>query len=88
MNLYAVKAGETDWVAAHNAVQALEVYAKEYDLSAADMTDVSVSVVADPDEITVYLDEVDIETEETLTATAAEVMAKMKSPGIVASTNF
>lgn len=87
MKLYEVStSAETDWVAADDEQQARTAYMIEYGLSERDMDGVEISVVEDPASVTVYLDEVDAETEEQAEATAADVMAGMKRPGLVCST--
>jgi len=87
VKLYAIStSAETDWVAADDEQQARTAYMIEYGLSERDMDGVEISLVEDPETITVYLDEVNAETEEQAEATAAEVMAGMKSPGLVCST--
>lgn len=77
---------ETDWIAAHDADEARRCYMREYELDERDMEYVEISLVDDPETVTVYLDEVDAETEEQCTETAAEVMSKMTRAGLVAST--
>lgn len=89
LKLYAIDTqAETDWIAAHSEDEARHLYMLEYGLSDSDMDGVSISIVDDPETVTVYLDEVDIETEETLSITAAEAMSKMTKAGIVASTIY
>jgi len=87
LQLFAIDSGaETDWIAAHTEDEARQLYINEYGLSESDVDDVTIHVVGEPDKITVYSDDIDAETEEPLTATAAEVMSKMTKAGLVAST--
>ena len=87
MKLYAIStSAETDWFAANDEQQARTAYMIEYGLSECDMDGVEVSLVDEPASVTVYLDEVDAETGEQAEATASEVMAGMKRPGLVCST--
>jgi hypothetical protein len=86
LKLWEVYNGETDWVAANDEAEARRVYMHEYELHERDMEGVAISLVADPDAVKVYTDEVNAETEEAVTKTASEVMAEMKWPGIVCST--
>jgi hypothetical protein len=85
MKLFAIETGETDWVAAETAQKARDVYMREYGLGDRDMEGAEIAEV-DPAAVTVYTDEVDVETEEPVVKTAAEVMADMKRPGVVCST--
>lgn len=86
LKLYAINSGEIDWVAANDEAEARRVVINEYGLGDDELDDVPVKLVEDASAVTVYLDEVDAETEEEKTATAEEVMAKMTKPGLVAST--
>jgi len=87
MKLYAIStSAETDWIAADDEQQARTAYMVEYGLSERDMDSVEISLVDEPGSVTVYLDELDAETGEQAEATAAEVMASMKRPGLVCST--
>ena len=86
MRLYEIFSGETDWVVAPDAAAARRCYVLDYGLSECDMDGVDITLVADPSSVVVDTDEVDAETGETRTTTAAEVMAGMTRPGIIAST--
>lgn len=86
LKLYIINSGEIDWVAANDETEARRVLIDEYGLGDDELDDVPVKLVKDASAVTVYLDEVDAETEEEKTATAEEVMAKMTKPGLVAST--
>lgn len=87
MNLYQFSGPETDWVAADTIADAREVLMAHYGITAEDLaiTYDSVKEVDDPASIYVEPEEWcdDHEDED---FTAADVMATMTSPGLVAST--
>ena len=85
MRLYVFENGERDWIAANSDTEARAVYMSEYGLSVRDMEDVKVTEEANPDGVEVYPDGWDYDSEDD-PPTAAEVMAKMKAPGLVCST--
>ncbi len=87
MELFAIATGaETDWVAASDESEARAVYKNHYGLSDRDMEGVEVSQV-DPRTVSVYPDGWDYENDEAEPPTAAEIMATMRGPDLVASTN-
>lgn len=89
LKLYVLElGGEKDWFAAESEEQARKHYAIHYGFNDRDMEDVDAAEVEDPSQVTVYLDEVDTETEEQEETSAEIVMSKMTKPGIVCSTNW
>ena len=78
--------GETDWIAANDDAEARKVYMSHYGLHEADMDGVRHSVETNPDDIEIYTDDHDYEADDPEMPTAADIMAKMKAPGLVAST--
>ena len=88
MKLYVFEGAETDWVAANSESEAREVLKRHYGINDEDIDESCEEIrEADPDATVFETDEVDAVTEETLTITAAEIMAKMKMPGMVSSTS-
>lgn len=87
MKLYQFSGSETDWVAANTEAEAREALRVHYGLSTEDI-DGGYEEIAevDPSGLMFDTDDVDAETEETITVGAAEIMAKMTKPGLVAST--
>lgn len=83
MKLYRFKTDETDWIAADTQEQAVKAYMSEYGLSERDLDGVEIDEW-DPNKIEVYPDGWDYDSDDA-PPTAAEVMADMKSPGLVAS---
>jgi len=77
---------ERDWVAANDEGEARRVYMQHYGLSERDMDGVDISE-ADPSEVEVYPEGWDFDDDEAELPNAAEIMAKMTKPGLVASTN-
>lgn len=85
MKLFRFKSGEIDWVAADTVEQATDAYKREYGLRDRDMDDVQVEEW-DANAVEVYPDGWDYDSDDD-PPTAAEIMATMKRPGLVASTN-
>ena len=86
MKLYAFEtAAETDWIAANTDEEARIAYMGHYGLSERDMDGVDISEV-DPESVELYPDDWDYDDDEAEPPTATEIMAKMKRPGLVAST--
>lgn len=86
LKLFEFRAGETDWVAARSQDQAILVLCDEYGIDFNDLDCTEISEVKDTDQVIVHTDVVDVESEDMLTRTATEVMADMKSPGVICST--
>ena len=87
LKLYVFDSGtEKDWFAAESETEARHLYQIEYDLNDSDMEFLEVGEVEDPEAVTVYLEEIDAETEEQAQTTAAAVMAGMSKGGMVCST--
>lgn len=87
MKLYVFAGDETDWVAANTEAEARDVLKLHYGINDEDI-DGSCEEIreADPASTVFETDEVCAVTEEVVTVTAAEIMAKMKRPGLVSST--
>lgn len=87
MKLFEFSGDETDWVAATTEDEARDTLIRHYGISADDVASSYESVSAvDPDTVEFYTEEVDAETEETITTTAADMMAGKTHPFVVGST--
>lgn len=87
MKLFAFEGAETDWVAANTEAEARAELISHYGITPDDVTGSYESVSeVDPSEVEFYTDAVDVETEETITETAAEKMAGKTRPFVVGST--
>lgn len=87
LRLFEIENGdERDWFAATSPDEALRLYRNHYELSDRDMEGLIADEWPDPSRLEVYTDEVDVETEETVTRTGAEIIATMTTGGIVCST--
>lgn len=88
LKLFAFEGAETDWVAARTLEEARETLKTHYGIDDDDI-DSSYHEIGEelhPDAVKVVTDEVDAETEEAITKTAAEAMAGKTKPFLVAST--
>ena len=85
LRLFRFKGGETDWVAARDKDEAIATLLIEYELDETDLDGTEITLVEDPESVPVWLDEVDAETAEQKSTTAAAVMADMTGPGFIAS---
>lgn len=87
MKLFVFEGPETDWVAANSEAEAREVLKRHYGISDADINGSYDSITeADPSEVVFDTDAVDADTEETITTTAAAIMAKTVRPDVICST--
>lgn len=87
MKLFEFSGTEIDWVAADNEAQAREALRIHYGITDDDIDGSYEEITEiDPSGLVLDTDEVDAETEETITIRAVEVMMKMTRPGLVAST--
>ena len=87
MKLWAFEGAETDWVAADDEAGARRALKSHYGISDEDIAGSYESISeVDPATVEFYTDEVDAETEETVTTTAAEMMAGRSRPFVVGST--
>lgn len=87
MKLWAFAGAETDWVAADDEGTARRILKSHYGISDEDIAGSYESISeVDPATVDVYTDEVDAETEETVTTTAAALMAGKLHPFVVGST--
>jgi hypothetical protein len=78
---------ETDWVAANTEAEAREVLKLHYGIGDRDLDGSYESVSeVDPSSVVFDLDEVDAETEETITQTAADILSKLTGPDVIGST--
>lgn len=85
MKLYVIENVERDWIAANTESEALTIYRNEYGLSDRDMEDVKIAEESSPDRVEVFPDDWDYDSDDD-PPTAAEMMEKMKAPGLVCST--
>lgn len=87
MKLWEFSGQETDWVAADDEASARHTLKRHHGLSDEDIASSYESISeVDPATVEFYTDEVDAETEETITTTAAAMMAGKSRPFVVGST--
>lgn len=87
MKLFAFEGAESEWVAADTEADARAFLRRHYGISDEDIALSYESVTeVDPEEAVFETDEVDAETEETITTTAAEIMDGKTKPFVVCST--
>lgn len=87
MKLFAFEGDETEWVAANTEDEARDTLMRHYGIGPDDVAGSYESVSeVDPNEVEFYTDDVNVETEETITETAAEKMAGKTRPFVVGST--
>lgn len=87
MRLYKFSGAETDWVAADDVHAARECIMRHYGITMDDVVSSYESVAeCDPADVVLDTDEVDVETEEPVTTTAAALMIGRSHSFVVAST--
>jgi hypothetical protein len=85
MNIYQIDCGETDWVKAHNAVEAWSIYCTEYGVNFY-TTEYDMELVTEPWLVFFETDEVDCETVETVMVSGQEILDDETGPHIIATT--
>ncbi len=87
MKVFEFFGDESDWVAAHDEAEARATLMAHYGISAEDVTGSYETVTeCDPAKIEFFTEEYDEEAEETITQTAAEMMAGKTRPFLLGST--
>jgi len=87
MKLFVFTGEETEWVAANSREQACETLKGHYGINDSDIAGSYDEVYeVDPSEVVFDTDEIDTETEETITTTAAVIMSRLISPAVICST--
>lgn len=87
MKLFEFSGAETDWVAADDVQSARECLIRHYGITMDDVVSSYESVAeCDPGTVLLDTDEVDAETEDAVTTTAAALMVGREHPFVVAST--
>lgn len=87
LKLFEFLGAETEWVAARDEAEARRLLINHYGITEDDVAGSYESVSeVDPSNVELFTDEVDAETEEEKTTTAAELMAGKTKPFLVAST--
>lgn len=87
LKLYRINDDQPDWVAAHDAAEALSIWRNEYALCEHDTAGQVAIEVEDPSSVIVSLEIVDAISGETQTETAAEAMAR-DGAGIICTTAY
>ena len=87
MKLFEFSGIETDWVAADSEDEARDTLMAHYGIGPDDVSYSYETVLpVDPATVEFYTDAVDVETEETVTTTAADMMSGKTKPFVVGST--
>lgn len=87
LKLFEFSGSETDWVAATDEAEARREMIEHYGITESDIAGSYESISeVDPSDVEFYTDEVDAETEEAKTTTAAAMMAGKTKPFLVGST--
>lgn len=87
LRLFVFDGAETDWVAANSEMEAWDELKSHYGITDEDIAGSYESITeADPSEVTFDTDMVNEKTEETITTTAAAIMAGRTRPFLVSST--
>ncbi len=87
MQLWVFEGVETEWVAARNEDEAHETLRRHYGISDEDIAGSYQDIYqANPEDVVMTTDEVNAETEEPITTTAAELMRGKTAPFVVGST--
>lgn len=87
MKLFEFSGIETDWVAADDEATARDCLRRTHGINDEDIASSYEHISeVDPTQVEFYTDEYDEEDEETITITAAEMMAEKSAPFVVGST--
>lgn len=87
MKVFEFSGDETDWVAAHTEAEARATLMAHYGISDEDVAGSYETVTeCDPSKVEFFTDEYDEEEEETVTRTAAEMLAGKTRPFVLGST--